>query len=295
MKSLRPKIDEFFSLFSERNLIGLSASIGFYLVMALTPFLLLLFTLTAVLGWGNSEEFRIAVSEQLGSSAAIGLEAIVNRLEADGGILSLGLIGLLAVLWSASGVIAEVQEALNRVLHIEKSQPASAAPTGPFIWNWAKARAFGVVAVLLCVLLALASFAGTLVLSWVLPDADGEFWRHIKVLFSLAVFSMVFAAMFRYLPTRSPSGAFALRAGVLCSFLFHLGNLALEKYFANTAFATSYGALSSFIVLLLWAQYNGLIVLVSGAIVRVFYVEKNPGPHHDLLPSASRSWRDREA
>lgn len=296
MQNWKAKLLEFFTLFSERNLLGLSASIGFYLVLSLTPFLLLMFALTAVLGWENSTEFRTAVAESLGSSAAIGLDAISQRLDADkSGGLSFGILGLIAILFSSSGVVGEIRDALNRVILTVASGSDAAATsaaaeterlqaqdesTWGAVRTWAWGRAFAILAVVTCVLVAIASFAVGLALRWLIP-ADENFWRNIQVVASFAVFAGLFYAMFRWLPSRQPRPGFASSAALICSALFHVGNRGLEIYFANSAIKNSYGALAGFIILLLWAQYNGLIVLVSAVAAQVFFTNKSKAADAD--------------
>lgn len=285
MSVAHQRTSEFFAHFTERNLLGLSASIGFYLVLSLTPFLLLLFALTAVIGWENSSEFRSAVAENLGPSAAIGLDAISHQLDADkGGGISFGILGLVAILFSSSGVVGEIRDALNRVmLPLGKGQDAALASaaaaekltTWQSIKGWALARLFAILAVVTCVVVAIVSFGASVVLKWILP-VDENFWSDMKLLLSLAVFAVLFYAMFRLLPSRQPRSGFALSAALICVGLFHVGNKMLEVYFANSVFSNSYGALAGFIVLLLWAQYNGLIILISAVAAQVFFTQKNP-------------------
>lgn len=291
MKTPVDNITEFFTLFSERNLLGLSASIGFYLVLSLTPFLLLMFALTAVIGWESSSDFRSAVAEGLGPSAAIGLDAISQRLDADRGSgVSFGIIGLITILFSSSGFIGEIRDALNRVILPMNAQvnPAAASAaaenervqletmtTWQAIRQWAVERLFAIIAVICCICIAILSFAGSVALRWLIP-ADENFWRNVNTLGAFVVFAFLFYAMFRFLPSRQPRDGFAFSAAIICSALFHIGNKALEVYFANSAFSNSYGALAGFIILLVWAQYNGLIVLISAVSAQVFFTQKKP-------------------
>lgn len=306
MGNIKDKVVEFFTLFSDRNLLGLSASIGFYLVLSLTPFLLLMFALTAIIGWENSTEFRSAVAESLGPSAAIGLDAISQRLDADKGRgLSFGILGLIAILFSSSGVVGEIRDALNRVIlpihpHDDAAAASAAAEIerieaeGVSTWGairtWAWGRMFAIMAVIGCVMIAIVSFAGSLALRWLIP-ADENFWLNLKLLGSFVVFAVLFYGMFRLLPSRQPRQGFAFSAALICSGLFHVGNKMLEIYFANSAISNSYGALAGFIVLLLWAQYNGLIVLVSAVAAQVFFTRKSPGtqPRAEAVKPPPRS------
>lgn len=276
-KTLRQKFDELFDLFTTRNMWGLSASIGFYTVLSLTPFLLVLFTLTALFGWENSDEFRSGVQDILGASAAIGLDAISTRLESEQGMLGFGVIGFVAVVWSSSGVVGEIQDALNRVLFDPQTADETKSDHSA-LRQWLQLRFFAIAAVIFCVLVSLSSFVATVALKLMVSEADENFWNIIKSLGSFAIFAVMFQMMFRYLPRRSPQPGFAWNAGILCATLFLLGRLALEFYFAHSGMQNVYGALSSFIVLLVWAQYNGLIILISASIAKVFF--RKPFLHH---------------
>ena len=70
------------------------------------------------------------------------------------------------------------------------------------------------------------------------------------------------------------SFAFAARAGVICSSLFHIGKYLLESYFLRVDMSTGYGALSSFVLLLLWAYYNALIVLISACAAKAAFPDR---------------------
>lgn len=261
---------QFFTILGEKDILSLSSAVAYYTVLSLTPFLLLMFAFVGWIGWQDYPGFQQNVVEALGPSAVIVLQAVQDRLQGDNGGMAFGVFGVLTLLFSASGIISELQNSLNVIL--KDHERTDAKKVERTAWTvWFETKALAVLALLFCIFIATVSFVISVLLRYLLPLDDEIFWNVVKLLFSFAVFSVVFCFMFRYLPKERQSWKFSWRAGLFCSVLFHVGKSALEMYFAISAIQSSYGALSSFIVLLLWAYYNGLIILVSACFARAFF------------------------
>lgn len=265
------KTREFLDLLTETNILSLSSAVAYYTVLSLTPFLLLTFAALGAIGWRSFPEFQQGVIEALGPNAVIVLQGVQDRLQGDEGGLAFGIFGGVTLLFSATLVISELQNALN-ILFLRDHRREEADDPDRASWAlWLETKALAVLALLFCIFIATVSFVISVAIRLLLPLEDEVFWTLMRQLFSFVVFSILFCFMFRYLPRRRQPWVFSWKAGMLCSVLFHLGKAALEVYFSVSVVKSSYGAMSSFIVLLLWAYYNGLIILVSAAFAHAFF------------------------
>src|SRR5690606_11099614 len=103
-----------------------------------------------------------------------------------------GLLGLVALIWSASGVFAQFQAAMNTIWDVEP------AP-GQGVWGYARKRLLSVGMVMSILFLLLASLIVTALLSAIL-GGEGTVWQVVNFVVSVAIYVGLFALMFKYLP-----------------------------------------------------------------------------------------------
>lgn len=267
-----------------KNVFSLASAIAYYTVLSLTPFLLLLFAFLTEIGLADRPEVRDGIQETLGFSAEAVLLSMQSHLQASTGGFAFGFLGFFTLLFSATGVIVELQNALTSIFSDTETTPCDDATKRVLpkkdepsqIRLWVKTRAYAVLALLFCVFVSTVSLVLSVFVRMVLPIEDRAFWEIANALTSIAIFTAIFATMLKYLPkVPRPSWRFCVKGGFLASMLFHLGKLGLATYFANAALSSSYGALSTFVIFLLWAYYNAAIILTSAAASKVLFYGKN--------------------
>jgi membrane protein len=92
----------------------------------------------------------------------------------------------------------------------------------------------------------------------------------IDFLISTAIISVLFAAMYRFLPNTKIEWRDVWIGAAVTSFLFNIGKIALGLYIGKSAIASSYGAAGSILVLLLWVYYSGLIFYFGAEFTQVY-------------------------
>lgn len=264
-------------LVSERDLLGMSASIAYYTVLSLTPFLLLFLTFVTWIGLYDLPRIRAGITQILGSSASLILESLQFRLMSDSGGLAFGLLGLFTLLFSASGVISQLQSSLDLIFERNpltlQSNPSQKSPS--VLKMWMTTKLYAILALLFCIFAASVSLVFSVIIELLVPVDVQSLWNGVNRLASFSTFALIFTMMFRYLPRgQKPSWRSSFLGGLLCSVLFHLGKGALALFFATGGIESSYGALSSFVVFLLWAYYNALIILISAILERAYFDEE---------------------
>jgi membrane protein len=87
---------------------------------------------------------------------------------------------------------------------------------------------------------------------------------------SFAVVSGLFAMIYKYLPDVQITWRDVAIGAVVTAILFSLGKWLIGLYLGHTAFASTYGAAGSFVVLLIWVYYSALVSFFGAEFTQVY-------------------------
>jgi membrane protein len=261
----------------------LGAAVAFYSIFALAP-LLIVATAIASAVFGADEvrgQFTAQMGGLIGEEPAQSLERMIaSAWKPRSGALA-GAIGVATLLAGATGVLVELRNALNAMLHIEGRQ---GSVVGAFLRARLAALAlvlgFGfllIVSLMLSALLAAVS-------GW-LPGRFPEFKVLLALLdlaVSIGVLSVAFAAIVRWLPSEAPPWRLVWISALGSALLFTVGKYLVGIYLARAAFVSAYGAAGSLAVILVWIYFTSQLMLLAVAFARQF------GPSAPVAKPAQR-------
>lgn len=238
----------------------LAASIAFYTALSFAPIIVLSLALAAQF-WPGSE---MRLVDQLGALLGTQVRDVAKLVVESGrserfAFSASGLISLGALLVSASTAFAQLQDAINRIWMIEAPAQTNA------VWGWVRRRllSLGMIAVIGFFLVI------TLVVSTLLSAAltqEGWIWVVVNEAITLVVFTIAFAALFRFVPDEREQWRPILLGAFGTAVLFDIGKWALGAYLASSDQADAYGTSGSVVLLLVWVYYSSLIVLVGAGL-----------------------------
>jgi len=271
----------YYSRFIRDETPRLAASLAFYTLFALAPFLLLLMSIASFLG----VERRIALSEQVRAlvrpEAAESARAILSAVSSPPALTSLvGLASALAWAFSASLLIAELRTSLTLAfgdhtsLHLRP--PKNTKGFVHDTLDYLKSRLVSLVFVFVFTLIALVSLTASSYLAFRVGHHPELYVWGLNLITSFVVSFVAFAAVYLYLPTCHVSVRRGLKAGLITAALFVVGKELIGLYIGRAAFASVYGAAGSLTILLLWIYYSSLILLVGAQLTVVL---DRPRPH----------------
>jgi len=241
----------------------MAASMAFWLLVALAPFVYLL----SVVGSAVSQagEYDTTLAEMV--SVLTGEMAV--REVVSGGWST--FVFLLIVVYSASAFFTQFAYALQRIWGTNGRGA---------VWSYARRHLFGfVLVVVLGVALFVSVIAGNLLVFLVgqlraIAEAAGLETTGVAtvLLGRFAVDTIAAALLFLVAFTLVPDRKINLRdvvpGAVLTGLAFAIGQVALSYYLSATSRVTLAGSLGSLIALLLWVYYTSLMALGGAELTR---------------------------
>ena len=271
IKSVFRLLKEAFQEWQEDKVSLLAAALAYYTVFSITPLLVIAIAIAgAVFGQDTA---RVEILEQInglvGEQGAKAIEvALANANQPEiSGIAS--VISVVVLLVGASGVFAQLQEALNTVWDVK------AKPDGG-IWNFIRKRllSFGMVLaigfLLLVSLILSAMLSGISKLQINLLPGFTPIWQLLNFAVSFGFISLLFAFIYYYLPDVKIRWKDVWIGAIITALLFTIGKFAIGLYLGRGSFGSAYGAAGSLIVFLAWVFYSAQILLFGAEFTQVY-------------------------
>jgi membrane protein len=261
-----------FHKIGEDDVSNLAAGIAYYAFLSFFPLLLsLLFIMSlmlppdAVVG-----QMEIFFSQFLPGAA----DLFRNDLQEIAGFRpALGVVGLLGLLWSATGVFSSTANAINRAWEILYKHP----------FYIKKPKELGLV--LGSGVLFLLSFATSSVLSMLgaLKLPISGFLVNLGTILVAFMFSlMIFLLLNKLLLTIWVSWKHIWPGALISTFLFEIAKTLFVLYVNTThSYNQIYGSIATIIILLVWIFYSAFILLLGAEFNALLFKLKREGEHFD--------------
>jgi len=256
--------------FIEDEALSRGAAIAFYTATSIAPILLIVIAVAGLVFGRDAAQGAITaqLSGLMGQQTAEVLQsAVANSSNKSAGTLAT-VIGLLAVIATASGVFSEMQSALNAIW--------KAKPEGTAVSRLIRARAaslglVGSLGFLLIVSLAVSTALTALGdhINAIVPF--GKLIASVlNTILSVALLSVLIAAIYKVLPDTPIEWGEVVVGAVVTAILFTVGKSLIGWYIGSSAVASTYGAAGGLIVLLLWVYYSAQIFLLGAEFTKAY-------------------------
>lgn len=268
----------------------LAAALAYYTVFSITPLLVIAVAIAgAVFGQDTAKgEILEQINGLVGQQGAQAIETALANADRPqlSGVAS--LISVVVLLIGASGVFAQLQEALNTVWNV-KAKPNAG------IWQFIRKRllSFGMVLaigfLLLVSLILSAMLSGISKLEISLLPGFTPLWQILNFAISFGFISLLFALIYKYLPDVKIRWKDVTIGAIITALLFTLGKFLIGLYLGRGSLGSAYGAAGSLIVFLAWVFYSAQILLFGAEFTQVYarkYGRKiRPDSHAELTSS----------
>ena len=259
----------------EHDSSTMGAALSFYTVFSIAPIISIAIGVVGLLIHGDilRADLLNQTRALLGASGAAAVEALLTSATYLGRSRFATAISIVTLLLGASSVFVELQNSLDRIWEVPKRERARG------FWQILRARFLSLGLVLgVGFLLIVSLLVSTLLAAfgtW-LSSVLGH-WRVLllvlDVVLSLGISAVLFALLFKYVPQERLAWADVWVGGIVTAVLFNIGKFAIGYYLGKSAFASVYGVIGSFLVLLLWVYYSAQIFLFGAEFTRNYSLD----------------------
>lgn len=263
-----------FSEFSQDECPRLAAALAYYAVFSLPA---LLVVVVSVAGQFFERDEVVArlnhfLNQFMGERSAEAIAAMLEPASKPTQGFFGPWIGFVMLLVGATGVLSELQTALNRAWEV-KPDPKQGGIKAFILKRVASLGMILAIAFLLLV---------SLVVSWVLAEfsalaqSQAPGWisptalRIVDQIVSLGIVTLLFAAMFKFLPDVRLDWTDVWAGAVITALLFVVGKVAVSMYLAWADPTTAFGAAGSLALVLVWIYYSGIIFFLGAQFTHVY-------------------------
>lgn len=253
-------IRQTFSAWNDHDAQRLAAALAFYTILSLAPLVILVIAVVALAFGHSSAQARIMsqVQGMIGPDGASAVRSMIDHSQKPASSISASIIGVITLLFGASGVEGELRSALNKIWEVKPASPSG------FV-GLIKERFFSFGMVLATGFLLLVSLALSAALA-VLGKFFGEalpmpefVLSAISFLVSFAGISVLFALIFKYLPETTIVWKDAAMGAIATAFFFTIGKSLIGLYLGKAGVTSAYGAAGSVIAVVVWVYYSSMI------------------------------------
>lgn len=271
LKGIIELLKETFQEWQDDNCSRLAASLAYYTIISLSPLLILVIAIAGAVFGEEAARGEIVYQIQglVGREGANIIETAIENSNKPEVRNFASLISVGILLFGASGVFAELQDALNIIWEV-KVKP------GRGLVSFIRKRILSFSAVLgigflLLVSLVISAFLSALNIYFnnLIPGLE-IFWQIVNFFVSFGIITLLFAFMFRFLPDVKINWRDVWMGAIITSLLFSIGKYALGAYLGGGSFGTTYGAAGSLVVILVWVYYSAQILFFGAEFTQVY-------------------------
>lgn len=285
-------LKETFKQWNARDPFTTSTVISYYTIFSLPGLLVIVINIAGY--FYDKKEVTKHLTTQIqnvvGGDTASDMEEIINNASETKGTVLSSILGVATLLFGATGVFYQLQQILNKIWEVKPKKK-----TKQKILELLKDRLFSfglvlAVGFLLLVSLVISAAIGA-VGSWVSRNFSEELavvFSMLDILVSIGVVTLLFAAIFKFLPDAKIRWRDVWAGALLTSILFVVAKFALGLYLGKSDPGSTYGAAGSIILIMLWVSYAGVILLFGAEFTRAYAKQTSgqmPRPNPTAVPT----------
>jgi len=258
------------------NASSIGAALAFYTLFAIAPILIIAVALAAtVLGEQSAQNHVLTeMRELLGATGVAAVQTLLNSANYEHKSGWAATVGVFTLVVGATSVFSELQKALDLIWQTPPRIRAESA------WQFVRTRILSIGMILGVGFLLLVSLIASAALA-TLGNWLGQFvieWRVFLTVFNLvtgfALTTLLFSLIYKYVPRETIAWGDVWVGGLVTAGLFTIGKVLIGLYLGRNAFASTYGAAGSFVVLLLWVYYSAQIFLLGAEFTHIFAYQR---------------------
>lgn len=271
LKQIWRLLKETFKEWQDDKASRLAAALSYYTIFSLAPLLIITIAIAGAVFGDDAARGEIVRQIQglVGKDGAEVIQtALQNAQKPDTRNLA-SIISIGVLLFGASNVFAQIQDALNTIWEVKPKPGRSLVQV--LRKRFLSFAMVGGVGFLLLVSLIVNTGLAAMVnyFSNLLPGFDW-IWQVANFAISFAVITVLFAIIYKFMPDVKIDWSDVWVGSAITSLLFVIGKSLLGLYLGNGSFGSAYGAAGSLIVVLAWINYAAQIIFFGAEFTQVY-------------------------
>jgi membrane protein len=267
------------SEFISDNGMKLSASLSYYTVFSLGPVLIIMISLAGIFFGRDAVRGKLyhQINGMVGNEAAIQIQEIIKNIEQSQFSTSGAVLGVVALIFGATGVFAEIQDSINYIWAL-KAKPKK---------GWLKLLmnrliSFSLIVTfgfLMMVSLAIHALMDLLddKLERLFDEATVYIFQVLNYMILYVVITTLFAIIFKVLPDGTIRWKDSFVGAAFTAILFLIGKFLIGFYLGTSDIGVTYGAAASMVIILLWVYYTSIILFFGAEFTKVYTLNFGSG------------------
>ena len=251
--------------------VSKAAALSYYTIFSIAPVLLIAVAVAGFIFGAEAAQGQIRdqIQGMVGKPGAQVIESMMASAHRPAAGLIATVVGVVVLLFGASGVFVELQDTLNTIWKAKPPQKSGIISTiRQRFLSFAMVLSIGFLLLVSLLLSAGLSAVGNYVNS-IIPG-----WEVLVQIanlgISFGVITLLFAMMYKVLPDTSVKWRDVWLGAGVTAFLFAIGKFGIGLYLGKSSAASSYGAAGSIAVLLIWVNYASMILFFGAEFTQVF-------------------------
>jgi len=249
----------------------LGASLAYYAVFSMAPLLVIVIAIISFVYRGDTVgQIQWQLQSLFGNQAAETIaQAIKNASTRQSGFFA-SVTSFIVLGVGATGVFSELRYTMNKVWKVPPDAH-SGIVVGIIKDRFAAFTMVLGIAFLLLVSMIISAILTAIVTYFrdLLPSA-GNLWTLADFGISFSVVTVLFAALFRYVPDTRVDWQDVWIGAIATALLFNAGKFVIAWYLGHSGIASIFGAAGSIVVILAWVYYSSQLVFLGAEFTYVY-------------------------
>ncbi len=252
----------------------LSAALSYYTVLSLAPLLIVVLAVIGLVLGSQAAHGQIIAQLQslLGAEGARAVDTVVTNAHKPATGTVAGILGIITLFISASGVFNQLRVSLNRIWDVKNESSSGIMSTiRERFLSFGMLLAIGFLLLVSLVISATVAAAGKY-MGGVIPIPSFVL-ELLNIAVSLGFVTVLFALIFRFLPDEKVEWGNVWLGAFVTSLLFTIGKFLIGMYIGQASFGSAYGAAGSLVIVLAWVYYSAIIFFFGAEFTHVYATE----------------------
>lgn len=288
IESLWDLLKDTFNSWLDDKAPRMAAALAFYMIFSIAPLLIIVIAIAGIVF--GQDEVRAQIAHQIsgfvGPSGEATVMSVIDQISKPSTSIVAAIIGVLTVLFGASGVFGELQDSLNTIW---KVQPKP----GRAVLGIIKERFLSFLMILVLGFLLLVSLVISTALTALATYLEGMllgsqyYLQSLDFVLSFVITTLLFAMIYKILPDARVKWSHVWMGAVVTALLFSFGKFLIGLYLGKSTMASAYGAAGSLIIILIWVYYSAQILFFGAELTHCYAAKQGPlpGPTENAMPA----------